>query len=162
MYASDRIAISSLAERLVFGDSATFRREDALELARLLPSGQGRGLLSGLLPSVGVKANLPGSSAAGFAAGVGNVAVGGGEISFDVDSRGRRVVRAGQWKICWVGRSIEIEQVMANDSDGGRTARVEFRRGEPVGMSLLSPTEWTFGPFVLATGQFQKWKSPLP
>ena len=56
---------------------------------------------------------------AGFAAGVGNVSVGGDRLKFDLDSQGRRIVRAGQWKLSWAGKSIEIEQVMA---DGLTTA----------------------------------------
>jgi hypothetical protein len=161
MHASDLMILSAIADRLIFGDPGTFRRDDTLELARLLPSGTGRGLLGGLMPSVAVKAVLPGSSAAGFAAGVGNITVNDEGVSFDVDSRGRWVVSAGQWKICRIGRSIEIEQVTADDADDGRTARVEFKRGgEPARMSLLGTAELTLGPLSFLIGRFHPWKTP--
>jgi hypothetical protein len=158
--ANDRLLLSAIADRLIFGAPHTFSRDDARELARLLPVMPGTGWLSRLLPDISAKGSLPGRSTAGFAAGLGGVSLKGDHFSFDLDSRGRRVVRAGQWKLIRSGQAIEIEQVMADDGDEGRTARVEFRQGEPVRMCLLMATEINIGPLSLAKGQFQPWKVP--
>jgi hypothetical protein len=127
---NDRLLLSAIADRLIFGDEHSFRAEDATELARLLPTMPRANIFQRLLPDLAVKGSLPGRSASGFAAGVGNISLKDNNRSFDFDSRGRRVVRAGQWKLMRSGRGIEIEQVMADDGDDGRTALVEFRPGD--------------------------------
>ncbi len=156
-----RLVLSALADRLVFGDPDTFDPADARELASLMPrlSWWGR-WLSGWLPDVRVKGEMPGTSSAGFAAGVGNVSVGGDRLKFDIDSQGRRIVRAGQWKLSWAGNSIEIEQVMADGMDDGRSALVRFKGGEPVGMDLLATKDVTFGVFTFSRAVFNPWKTP--
>ena len=155
-----RLILSALVERLIYADEATFKREDALELAELLPTPRGLSVLSRLLPRLKVKGRLPGASAAGFAAGVGNVSAEGDQISFDVDSRGRQIVRAGQWKLHRDGKAIEIEQVMTDDGDEGRTARLEFVHGQPARMMLLNKREISVGPLVMSSGHFISWKLP--
>jgi hypothetical protein len=157
---NDRLLLSAIADRLIFGDEHSFRAEDATELARLLPTMPRANIFQRLLPDLAVKGSLPGRSASGFAAGVGNISLKDNNRSFDFDSRGRRVVRAGQWKLMRSGRGIEIEQVMADDGDDGRTALVEFRQGEPVRMCLLTIVEFHIGPLCLATGRFKPWKLP--
>ena len=137
--------LSALEERLIYGDGDTFSRQDAPDLAELLPSPGWRARLAEWLPDVGVRGSLPGASAAGFAAGVGNTSMPGEKITFDLDSRGRRVVRAGQWKLHRTSKGIEIEQVMADDADEGRSARVEFERDEPVRMTLQTVVEFSIG-----------------
>jgi hypothetical protein len=156
----DRLVLSAIAERLIFDDAETFNPEDARELARLLPVTPAMRWLSRLWPDVVVSGSLPGRSAAGFAAGVGNASFKEDGPSFSLDSRGRRVVRAGQWKLIRIGGNIEIEQVMADDSDEGRTARVDFRRGEPVRMCLLATVGFAIGPLHVSTGRFRPWKVP--
>jgi hypothetical protein len=158
--ANDRLLLSAIADRLIFGDAQTFSSDDAQELARLLPVMPGPSFLSRLLPDITAKGSLPGRSTSGSAAGVGNISINDDNFSFDVDSRGRRVVRAGQWKMIRTGSAIEIEQVMADDGDDGRTARVEFRREEPVRMCLLMMTEVNIGPLSFARGRFRHWKMP--
>jgi hypothetical protein len=155
-----RMQLSAIADRLVFGDPSTFVPDDALNLAGLLLNAPNQGLLARLLPDVRVRASLPDMTLTGFAAGAGNVSIGGDHTSFDLDIRGRRVVRAGQWKLCRAGSSIEIEQVMADEMDDGRTARVEYKRGNPVRMSLLVTNEITIGPLALARARFRPWKLP--
>jgi len=161
MTANDRLLLSALADRLIFGHESTFNLDDARELSRLLPVMPRANILQRLLPDLAVKGSLPGKSASGFAAGVGNVSLNDKTRSFDFDSRGRRVVRAGQWKLMRSGRGIEIEQVMADDGDEGRTALVEFRQDEPVRMCLLTIVEFNIGPLCLATGRFKPWKVPI-
>jgi hypothetical protein len=158
---SDRILLSALADRLIFGDEATFSLDDARELARLMPQMPRAGLFKRFLPDLVVKGTLPGRSASGFAAGVGNVSLNDDKRSLDYDSRGRQVVRAGQWKLLRSGRGIEIEQVMADDGDEGRTALVEYRDGEPVRMCLLTLVSLQIGPICISTGRFKPWKMPL-
>jgi hypothetical protein len=97
--ANDRLLLSAIADRLIFGDAHTFSSDDAQELARLLPVMPGPSFLSRLLPDITAKGSLPGRSTSGSAAGVGNISINDDNFSFDVDSRGRRVVRAGQWKM---------------------------------------------------------------
>jgi hypothetical protein len=157
---NDRFVLSAIADRLIFGDADTFRRDDALELARLLPVTAPPGFLARLLPDIRARGSMPGRSATGFAAGIGNVSLKDEKVAFDLDSRGRRVVRAGQWKLFRGNGTIEIEQVMADDADEARTARVEYRRGEPERMCLLMLTEFHVGPLCLATGRFRPWKRP--
>ena len=79
--ANTRMLLSALAERLIYGDGDTFSRQDALDLAELLPSPGGRARLAEWLPDVGVRGSLPGAAAAGFAAGVGNTSMPGDKIT---------------------------------------------------------------------------------
>ncbi len=160
MDANSRLLLSALADRLVYGDEETFDPADARELARLLPRPSRWQRLAQLLPNFRAEGTLPGTSSAGYAAGVGNVSMRENASSFEIDTRGRRVVRAGQWKLCWSGRSIEIEQVAAGEMDEGRSAQIRFFRGEPVDMRLLNVGSLALGPLVLQSGTFRPWKRP--
>jgi hypothetical protein len=158
-----RLLLSALADRLVFGDPDTFDPADARELASLMPpSSWSARWLGDWVPEFRVKGEMPGSSSAGFAAGVGNVSVGGDRLTFDLDSHGRRIVRAGQWKLSWSGQSIQIEQVMADNLEDGRTALVKFRGGAPIGMDLLATTDMTIGVFTFTRAVFNPWKTLRP
>jgi hypothetical protein len=101
---------------------------------------------------VGVKASMSGNTQ-GYAAGGGNVRS-PDDKSFEFDSRGRRILRAGQWKLCRAGRDIEIEQVMDTDSEKG--ALVRYRRGEPT--EMLRQVEWALG--FIRIGAYAAWKQP--
>jgi hypothetical protein len=159
--ANERLLLSALADRLIFGDPAHFAAEDARELARVMPPAPPRGFLSRLLPDISAKGSRPGRSASGYAAGVGMVSIRDSQTSFELDSRGRRVVRAGQWKLCRTSEGIEIEQVMADDDDEARTARLEYRLGAPVRMTLLTHIGFRIGPACITMGRFQPWKLPV-
>ena len=74
--------------------------------------------------------------------------------SFEFDSRGRHILRAGQWKLCRCGRDIEIEQVM--DAVGEKGALVRYRRGEPT--EMLRPVFWRLG--FIQIGVLAPWKRP--
>jgi hypothetical protein len=158
--AADRLQLSALADRLIFGDPDRFDRADALELAQLLPPSVRRALWRRLLPDIQARGQLPGKTSAGFAAGIGQVSLKEPGGSFSLDSRGRHVFRAGQWKFFRSGNSIEIEQVMADDTDVGRTARVDYRNDEPVRMCLLQRKEITIGFLCFGMAEFQPWKTP--
>jgi hypothetical protein len=159
--ADDRLVLSAIAERLIFDNAETFSRDDARELDRRLPTPPGTRWLSRLWPDVVVGGSLPGRSSAGFAAGVGNISFKEDGPSFSLDSRGRRVVRVGQWKLIRIGSDIEIEQMMADDSDEGRTARIDFRRGEPVRMCIMVMVAFCIGRLCFSTGRFRPWKVPV-
>jgi hypothetical protein len=123
--APDRIQLAAVVDRLIYGNNTTFDAEDARVLDRLLPDDVRVGFLSRFI-HINLKAKMSGSTQ-GYAAGVGNVRI-PDDKSFEFDSRGRRIVRAGQWKLCRSGRHIEIEQVM--DTEGEKGAVVRYQRGE--------------------------------
>ena len=145
--ANTRLLLSALAERLIYGDEDTFSRQDALDLAELLPGPGWRARLAEWLPYVRVRGSLPGYAT-----------MSGAKTAFD---RGRRVVQAGRWKLHRTGVGIEIEQVVASDADEGWYARVEFKRGKPVGLTLLAVVEVSRGPLMTANGRFRPWKRPV-
>jgi hypothetical protein len=78
LHAPDRFTLSALADRLVFGHAEAFSADDADELARLLPDQRRwHSFLTDWLPGFSGSMKLPGSAIAGFAAGVGEVLIGG-------------------------------------------------------------------------------------
>jgi len=148
---TDRIQLAAVVDRLIFGHDTTFDAEDARELNRLLPDNVRTGFFGRFL-RVGVKASMSGNTQ-GYAAGVGNVRI-ADDKSFEFDSRGRHILRAGQWKLCRCGRDIEIEQVM--DAVGEKGALVRYRRGEPT--EMLRPVFWRLG--FIQIGVLAPWKRP--
>jgi len=159
--AADRILLSALADRLIFGHPDTFSADDARELARLLPyTRRWHSFITNGLPGFSGKMKLPGSSSAGFAAGVGQVSIKDGGRSFEIDSRGRSIVRAGQWKLSRRGRAIEIEQVMSDDMDEGRTAMLAIYPGDVMEMRLLAQVTLSIGPLHIGFARFRPWKVP--
>jgi hypothetical protein len=155
----DRLLLSALADRLIFGDPQTFDPEDAQELIRLMPHvRRWHSFFTDYLPVFSSKVKLPGSASAGFAAGVGQVSMKGEGRSFEYDSRGRRIVRAGQWKLHRKGYSIQIEQVMSDDMDEGRTAMLDFFPGQPMEMMILRQVTLSIGPLHIGFARFRPWK----
>jgi hypothetical protein len=71
-----------------------------------------------------------------------------GDRSFELDSAAGRMVRAGQWKLVRSARSILIEQVMGDFSEG-RTARIDYRGGQPIRMCLVAEVSFALGPITL-------------
>jgi hypothetical protein len=158
----DRLLLSALADRLIFGDPEWFSTDDATALARLLPDvRRWHSVITDWLPGFSGKVKLPGSASAGFAAGVGPVSVGDEGRAFEYDSAGRRVVRAGQWKLHRRGSMIQIEQVMSDDTDEGRTAMLDMPPGKPMQMHLLVQVTLSIGPLHIGVGRFRPWKRPL-
>lgn len=139
---ADRLSLSALADRLIFGNDQTFDPDDAEEVARILPHPPRPSFARRWLGDFHAKGSVSGGSTMGAAAGVGGVRIENDKLSFDLDSAGRWVVRAGQWKFRRVLSAIIIEQVMA-DGDDGRAARVEFEGDRAVRIGLLQTREIT-------------------
>jgi hypothetical protein len=159
---NDKFQLAAVTDRLIYGSETTFSPDDARELDRLLPHLPRWQRLLDFIP-VQLKAGVQssGQSRKGFAAGVGSVTLREGGESFEFDSHGRRVIRAGQWKLSRVGTDIHIEQVMADESDDARSARLEFSGGEPVALLLLAQRMLEIGPFCVGYGTFKAWKAPV-
>jgi hypothetical protein len=157
----DRLLLSALADRLVFGDPETFSLDDARELVRLMPDvRRWHSFVTDYLPRFSSTVKLPGKSSAGFAAGVGQVSMKDEGRSFEYDSRGQRIIRAGQWKLHRKGYMIQIEQVMSDDMDEGRTAMLDFHPGGPMSMHLLAQVTISIGPLHIGLARFRPWKVP--
>jgi hypothetical protein len=148
---TDRIQLAAVVERLIYGSDTTFDAEDARTLDQLLPAEARTGFF-GQYIHLNFKARISGRTQ-GFAAGVGNVRI-PDDMSFEFDSRGRRIVRAGQWKLCRSGRDIEIEQVMDTESEKG--VLIRYRQHEPTAM--LRQVDWQFG--FIRLGAYAYWKQP--
>jgi hypothetical protein len=76
-------------------------------------------------------------------------------VRLSTDERG--VVSAGQWKLRWSGRHIEIDQIPDVGPMARRSARLEFAPdGTPVRMVQM--VHRAFGPFVISA--YRPWKEP--
>lgn len=157
------MVLAAIIDRLIYGDSKTFRVEDAADLLRIAQLPRSRGLLDFRL----FAARGSGRSQ-GFAAGVGNVEVKDDKAPIEIDSKAARTLRVGQWKVRDVSpvnrriRHIEIEQMMAaGDPEDELSARVVYRDGVPLVMELSSP--WIFRLFNVALGleRYVPWKRPV-
>jgi hypothetical protein len=146
---TDRFQLAAVVDRLIYGDDTTFDPEDSRLLDRLLPNDVRAGFLARFL-RVAVKGSISGNTQ-GYAPGVGNVRI-TDDRSFEFDSRGRRILRAGQWKLCRSGRDIEIEHVL--DIKGEKGAVVCFRQHEPT--EMLRPVFWRLG--FIQIGVYAPWK----
>jgi polar amino acid transport system substrate-binding protein len=104
------LVLSALADRLVYGNPGAFDSVDAHELT-VLPTRHPvwHRLTRGGMPRTRARIDLPGTSSAGVACGMGNVSIGGDCSTFDLDSRG--------------GRVTQIERVPANHGDEARAMR---------------------------------------
>ncbi len=138
-----RMQAAALADRLVFGSDTTFDPQDAAALLGLMP---GVNRWASLLPEIRFRATVPRLGASGVAAGVGSVRTEGERMTLDLDSHGRRCLRAGQWRIYRVdhlrpGRAwISLEQVMSGqEHEEHKAALIRYRRGEPWRMDLYMP-----------------------
>jgi hypothetical protein len=154
---ADRFLIAAVVDRLMFGAETTFGAGDARQLAQLLPHEARSGWLGRFL-GLGIEAGISGGSTRGHAAGVGDVEIRDNKprtVKLSTEDRG--TVRAGQWKLRWSGRHIEIDQV-ADVGPLARSARLMFDRADaPVGMVQMVNRE--FGPFVIGT--YRPWKEPI-
>jgi hypothetical protein len=158
----DRLLITAVVDRLIFGDPDTFDAEDARTLLDALPRKRVPWI------EVGAKGQVPGSSAQGFAAGVGNVKVEDKQArKFDVSTSSDAYTRAGQWKLLRYdrrrGTHVEIEQVMADPMDEGRGARLVYRHdGTPVRMDIRVVRNFRllFSMLILQLPGWRPWKRP--
>jgi hypothetical protein len=159
--AADRLLLAALADRLIYGHPDTFSADDARELARLLPyTRRWHSFFTDWLPGFEGRVKVPGGSTAGFAAGVGHVSIKDGGRSIEVDSRGRSIVRAGQWKFVRWGHAVKIEQVMSGDMDDGRTAILAFYRDGKIELRLQVQGWLAIGPLRIGLARFRAWKVP--
>lgn len=158
----DRLLITAIVDRLIYGDPDSFSADDARSLLAALPRRH--------VPwvEVGAKGKVSGGSASGFAAGVGNVKVQDDRArKFDVSTSSDAYTRAGQWKLLRydrrLGTNVEIEQVMADPLDEGRGARLRYRAdGTPVGMDIrvVRNVRLLFSWFILQLPGWRTWKQP--
>jgi len=156
----DRFTIAALVDRLIYGAEMHFDQNDAITLYKTIPPEMLRGGLSDWF-QVSAKGSVSYGNMAGSSPGHGEIRVPTDGSSFDFDSAGRRVVRAGQWKIYAKRNRLEIEQVMASGNDEGRVARIDYQRGMPVRMEILGHKVLSLGFIKLTLGVFRPWKYPL-
>ena len=154
----DKFRLAALVDRLIYGSDTTFSHADARELYELIPPEHRRKRFGGWF-QVSAKGSVSGGSASGVAAGVGNVSTPGEDKSFEFDSAGRRVMRAGQWKIHPGPDKVEIEQVMATEFDEGKSALILYRSGEPLRMEILAQKELRLGFIGVRYGTYVPWKT---
>jgi len=158
----DRLLITAVVDRLIYGDPDTFSAEDARTLLDALPRKRVPWL------EFGAKGQVSGGSAQGFAAGVGNVKVEDDrKRKFDVSTSSDAYTRAGQWKLLRYdrrrGTHVEIEQVMADPMDEGRGARLAYRPdGTPVRMDIrvVRSVRLLFSVLILQIPGWRPWKRP--
>ncbi|HEY1930455.1 MAG TPA: hypothetical protein VGG99_00440 [Acetobacteraceae bacterium] len=158
----DRLLIAAVVDRLIYGSDTTFDAEDARLLLDALPRKRVPWI------ELGAKGQVPGGSAQGFAAGVGNVRVDDDrKRKFDVSTASDAYVRAGQWKLLCIprrrGALVEIEQVMADPLDEGRGARLRYSPlGVPVGMDIrfVRSFRLLFSWLIVQMPAWRPWKTP--
>jgi hypothetical protein len=158
----DRLLITAVVDRLIYGDPDTFSAEDARTLLDALPRKRVPWI------EIGAKGKVSGGSAQGFAAGVGNVKVEDKQArKFDVSTSSDAYTRAGQWKLLRYdrrrGTHVEIEQVMADPMDEGRGARLVYRfDGAPVRMDIRVVRNFRllFSVIILQLPGWRPWKQP--
>ena len=165
-----RFLITALADRLIYGSDETFHGEEAVELLDLLPVPGLGAQIWAHLPGVRMSGKMPKGSVRGAAAGgLGNVRVDQGKQSFEFDSDGRRVIRAGQWKLTRTASlldrirhhdAVSITQVMGSAANE-LEAQILFQDGRPWMMKRSVSTQVFFGPFALIHSTFQPWKMPV-
>ena len=153
----DRSTLSALANCLIFDGGDTFRRIHAMELARLLPIMSSRAAWHTSHTSSNIMRRT--SPKPSFDC-IHNVTRGEEAYFFDLDRRGRQVVRAGQWQFHRTSTAIEIEQITAAHVAERRTARLEMDGDEPTRLSLLMATARRIGPFSFSKDAFRPWKVP--
>jgi hypothetical protein len=161
-HAVDRLLVTAVVDRLIFGDPEMFSAGDARVLLQALPRKRVPWI------EIGAKGQVSGGSARGYAAGVGDVRVDDErKRNFDVSTSSDAYTRAGQWKLLRydrrLGTHIEIEQVMADPLDEGRGARLRYRAdGTPVGMDIrvVRNVRLLFSWFILQIPGWRPWKQP--
>jgi hypothetical protein len=127
---NDRMRLAALVDRLIYGSEETFKAEDASEVLSLV-----RGTRPPQSFSVQVKGTAGRRGTQGAAAGFGSVRI-DEERKLDFDTDAAAGVRAGQWRVLHEGggliakESVVIEQMMSDAAEPGRSARIDFVRGE--------------------------------
>jgi hypothetical protein len=158
----DRLLIAACVDRLIFGSEQHFDVEDARTLLAALPYRRSPWF------EFGVAGKMSGGSSQGFAAGVGSVQIKDDkDRQFSYSSASDAYTRAGQWKLLWIrGRRhqhVEIEQVMADATDEGRGARINYLRdGTPIDMDIriVRSLRLLWSPVVIVTPSWRAWKTP--
>jgi hypothetical protein len=158
----DRLLITAVVDRLIYGNPENFSADDARTLLDALPKRRVPWI------EIGAKGKVSGGSVRGFAAGVGDVKVEDKhKRCFEVSTSSDAYTRAGQWKLLRYdrrgGTNVEIEQVMADPMDEGRGARLHYRAdGTPVGMDIrvVRNVRLLFSIFILQLPGWRPWKRP--
>lgn len=159
---SDRLRLTACLDRLIYEFDETFRLSDAEELDSLMPRlSRCRAFLSRWLPHLSAEFHASGLPYSGSSPGIGNIEIGDGTISVEYDSQGNQNVRAGQWKLSRSGRNIDIEQMMSDDTDDRRKARLIFRGSRPARLQLLMQTDFVLGGVSFSIGVLKPWKTPI-
>jgi hypothetical protein len=156
----DRFLIAAIVDRLIYGSETTFQSEDARALLDALPRHRSPWF------EFGVAGKVSGGSAKGYAAGVGDVKVQDDKgRKFEYSTAKDAYVRAGQWKLMWVGgrgcQYVDIEQVMADFTDEGRGARIRYAPdGTPLGMDIQINRSFRvlWSPLIMVFPGWRKWK----
>ena len=165
---NDRMVLAAIVDRIIFGQDATFQAADAEELLRILPPPSLRRHLR--LPfEFSGKAKMTSSRSSGYAAGIGNVSVPGGERSYEFDSRAGRMVRAGQWRIqheagffdALRGKvKLNVEQYGTEGGLDGKGATLEYEGQRPVRLLQHVPRSVQFGVLTITVVTSVPWKTP--
>jgi hypothetical protein len=158
----DRFLIAALVDRLIHDSDTTFRAEDARALLDAIPRGPSPWF------ELGLRGKRSGGSARGVAAGHGDIRIDDKDRSFDYSTAAGHRIRAGQWKLLWIGRrgmqAIEIEQVMADVLDEGRGALIRYDRdGTPLVMEIRVNRSFRvfWSPVIVVFPGWRPWKTPV-
>ena len=160
--AIDRFLIAALADRLIYDSETVFDPADARALLAALPRRRSPRF------EFGIAGKTRGGSSRGYAAGVGSVKVKDDkERPFSYATGQDAYVRAGQWKLLWIGKRgwqyVDIEQVMSDPTEEGRGARVRYEPdGTPVGMDIRSNRAFRLLNVTLVFPGWKPWKTPDP
>lgn len=160
----DRFQVAAAVDRLIYGDETTFDPADARLVLAQVPRVRSPWF------QFGIAGKMSGNSRKGYAAGVGDVRIKDDrDRQFEYQSAKDATVRAGQWKLMWLGQKthqyIEIEQVMADVTDEGRGAMIAYTlTGEPLRMEIRVNRSFRlfWSPIVIVVPRWQPWKTPAP
>ncbi|WP_139341767.1 hypothetical protein [Roseomonas mucosa] len=164
----DRWVATGLVDRLIYESETTFHAEDALALLSLLPRKTWIARLRELLPGVKVNASVPGKQVTGSSASGGEIMGRSEDRKYEFDSRGRHVLRAGQWKIYRFDAlfrpvsEITIVKVLS-EMEEGDSVGIRFLAGQPVAMTRpTKPYEWLvpLTPLIMSVARSVLWKKP--
>jgi hypothetical protein len=156
----DRFLIAAVTDRLIFDSETVFDPADARILLDALPHRKTRTW------GFGMSGKLPGGTTEGFAAGVGSTNVEDEkERSFSFGMRQDSWTRAGQWKLKWSRKrgmqTVEIQQVMADETDEGKGARIHYAAdGTPTAMDIQAARSLGLLNIEVVVPRWQPWKRP--
>ncbi len=157
--AIDRFLIAAVTDRLIYASETTFDPADARTLLDAIPRKPA--------PRFGfsIFGTKPGGTSQGYAAGIGNATIDDKDKTFAYATDRDSWTRAGQWKLRWrragMNQAIEIEQVMADPTDDGRSARIHFdSAGNPTGMDIQVSKQFGLWRIVVIVPGWRPWKVP--